>query len=474
MTKLTDGIRKKDGSAPRGSAGIKPVFLPPEKPVQKPNPKESAEAEVYHGVEIHTSFLEKFGNKNEADGILVTEELEALEPGRKTFSRFSLPFLGSSRLRWGIVMGGIIVLIFAILLSTVFARTTLTYTPRTEEVTLRDISIAFDSSVSKSLFAQHVLPGEHLQFSLNITEKFESTGKMSLEEKARGKVKLFNAFSSSPQTLVEKTRFISASGAIFRLVKTVVIPGAQIQEGKIVPRFIEVDLVADIAGENGNIPEGTELKIPGFQGTPKYAGFYATASMAFGRGFKGEARVVSAADSKRAQEETTRRIYRELEEEMARKIPPDFILLAPLREILIIAVNVPKENSRHDQFSAEALAEGNAIVFRKKDVLEFMGNLLQAEGKELMEEKTMYELNTKNVDFQKGKANMVLQGNAVLKSLIPSEALAQEIIGQKEGTIIDTLRQRKDIASFHISSFPPWLMRAPSDLNKVKIYTQNP
>ena len=91
-----------------------------------------------------------------------------------------------------------------------------------------------------------------------------------------------------------------------------------------------------------------------------------------------------------------------------------------------------------------------------------------------MEDKTTYELNTKNVDFQKGKANMVLQGNAVLKSLIPSEALAQEIIGQKEGTIIDTLRQRKDIASFHISSFPPWLMRAPSDLNKVKIYTQNP
>lgn len=473
MAKVTDGIRrKKQVDIPGKPAEMKHVLHVPAHFPEQPEEVPENVAKVKEG---QISFLEKFG-KNDSEGILITEELEALEPKTSWLKglKFSFRVLRNSPFGLGLVSGGVILVALVVMLSTVFARATLTYVPRTEEHSIRDVPAALDSSVSKSLLAQHVLPAEHLQFSRTVSEKFESTSTMSLEEKARGRVKLYNAFSSSAQTLVERTRFLAGSGLIFRLSKTVVIPGAQIQEGKIAPRFIEVDLIADLPGEQGNIPEGTELKIPGFQGTPKYAGFYAVASTGFSGGFKGEARVVSAEDIKRAQEETTRRVYREIEEEMARKIPSEFILLAPLREITITGVSVPKENSRHDQFSAEARAEGNAIVFRKKDVFEFIGSLVPMEGKSLIEEKTTYEFSIKNADFEKGRASVVLQGNAVLKAVISSELLAAELAGKKEGTIIDALRLRKDIASFKLTYFPPWLFRTPADSQKIKIYVENP
>ena len=59
-----------------------------------------------------------------------------------------------------------------------------------------------------------------------------------LNEKARGSLTVYNEYSSSPQTLVATTRFESPEGKIFRIEKNIVVPGAKIEEGKIIASTI--------------------------------------------------------------------------------------------------------------------------------------------------------------------------------------------------------------------------------------------
>jgi len=75
------------------------------------------------------------------------------------------------------------------------------------------------------------IPGELLIFKQNTQLSWPATGKEKVEEKASGRLTIFNAFSSQPQVLIAGTRFQSPEGKIFRLTDRITIPGAKINNG---------------------------------------------------------------------------------------------------------------------------------------------------------------------------------------------------------------------------------------------------
>ncbi len=421
-------------------------------------------------------FIEKFAKRTAqeeylpdktAEEILLTEERE-----EKSFPELEDELSSQpGRKKWIFFAAGMALLITVGLISSVFARLTVTVKLKQEAVALQDIAAVFDTSVSRPLLPQRVIPGEKFEMSEQLTQEFPATGKKNIAEPSRGKAKVYNAFSSAPQALVANTRFLTDAGTLFRLARSVTIPAAEIKEGKIVPSFIEVELVADAPGEGGNIREGLTLKIPGFKGTPKYDGFYAITAAQFSGGYIGEAKIVTSEDLKKAQEEVTQKLYDTTQRELAKKVPPDFKLLDQFREIQITKVTAPKAESRLDNFTVEAKAVAKALVFREADVKEVVKNVVikTEDKKELVEDSFGVQYRVRAIDFEKGRADVSLTGEVKIKPVLSPDEFASLLSGKKEGSIIAALQGRAELASFRLAFFPPWRFSSPGDPAKVRL-----
>lgn len=379
--------------------------------------------------------------------------------------------------RAGAYGGGIAVAVIFSLLSTVFARLTVTVRPRVEEAAIMRVGILLDTSVSKVLATQKVVPTEVLHFSRAVTREFAASGKAQVEERARGKAMIYNAFNASPQPLVAGTRFETPAGVMYRIQKSVIVPGATIEQGKVAPQGIEAELVSDIAGDGANLSGSVSLRIPGFRGSPRYQGFYATAANGFGGGFRGETIVVMADDLKRAVEEVSKAAFEDVERDMARIVLPPLLLLKELREIEITKVTAPKIGSRATApFTVSAEAKGTAFAFREQDVIGLLASFALADntGHEFVPGSARLSYDVRSINFEKGKAEVTIGGILKTKAKIPENELASLIAGKKEGSAGELFKKRAELAGFTFSLFPPWRSTIPADTAKIRFRVENP
>lgn len=433
---------------------------------------------------------------HEQDGIIITEpvtrpskedtkldseyiDLKKTEVGDQdpddTFS-FSAEILKSKDRKnnpWkGYLIGGIVAILGVFLVfSITFSRVTITLRPHIDSISLPATIVSLDSSIDRSSTDKKIIPAERLEFDRKVSVEFESTGREYIEEKAKGKVKIYNSFSSSSQNLVAGTRFLTDRGLLYRLSKTVVIPGAKIEAGKIVPQVVEVELWADEAGEEGNLNGEVSLKIPGFKDSPKYEGFYALAVNGFAGGFKGEARVVSQDDLRRAEELATKKLYEELRSEMTQKIEAGFKTIEGLREIEIVKLDSPGVKSKYDRFSVEATGKGTLLIFKESDLVNMFKELTfrADKAREYIDGSAKLGYQVKTVDLAKGRGEMVVSGSFKTRAKISEKELAELMVGKKEGSIAEILKSRRDISSFGVAFFPPWLSQAPADIANIKL-----
>lgn len=371
----------------------------------------------------------------------------------------------------GILVGGGSLFIILILLSTVFARVTISVNPKVETVEIQDVAVLFDTTVAALIPKQKILPAAKLEFSKTVSQEFEATGKKTADFKAGGAVKIYNAFNSSPQSLVAKTRFLTDKGVLYRTLANITVPAAKIENGNVVPQFVETELIADLPGEGGNISGETKLRIPGFEGTPKYNGFYAIAPSGFSGGARGERSVVTKEDRARASEEVTREVYAELEKESSAKVPPDFTVADATRQIEIVKVDVPLADTVADRFTASTDAVLRLIVFRESDVVSFLRGLVVGQDKtsEIMPDSIALTYTGRSIDFAKGRAEVVIRGSIQTRAIIPESDMVNALKGRSASEVKEYLEARDDIASSDVSFFPPWLLSAPGSAGKINV-----
>ncbi|MDP3770053.1 MAG: hypothetical protein Q8R40_03905 [bacterium] len=362
------------------------------------------------------------------------------------------------------------------LLSTVFAQVTVTVKPTIESIQLGNTLVAFDASVSEVDINKRIIPAEFLTFNGNASQEFEATGHDYVEEKARGRVRIINMFSTSPQALVVNTRFITDAGVLYRLGSGITIPGAKSANGKLTAQFVEAELMSDKPGEESNISGEIKLYIPGFKGSPKYEGFYAIAQNGFSGGSKGESRVVTRADLTSAQEQVTKKVFDDLRASMARKIPANFTFVESLSQIEISNITAPKEKSKADRFQVEARGVGRVFVFRNDDIFKLLSSIILKEdvGTELMQKSADVRYRIKEANYEKKSASVEVSGTIKTKKVISLAELTNMIRSKKEGSLIEVLKQRREIATFKVSFFPPWIFSAPDNTRNIHIIVEDP
>ena len=119
--------------------------------------------------------------------------------GSKTGPRYIL---------WSIAFISVVFLFFAF--SYMFSGADISLTPKIEDLIINEsLSANKDSNSSPISFDLVVISGEESQ-------KVEVKEKTSLEVKARGRILIFNAFSTSPQMLSIDTRLEGSNGKIYK------------------------------------------------------------------------------------------------------------------------------------------------------------------------------------------------------------------------------------------------------------------
>lgn len=369
-----------------------------------------------------------------------------------------------------------IMFVTAFLLSTVFARVTVTIKPLMEGLQIQDTEIFFNASATEVNSLTRTVPAEFLSFDGSVSEDFDATGSDYVSQKATGRVRIYNAFAINPQALVATTRFITDSGILFRLPKSITIPAAKKDAaGNIIPQFIETDLIADKPGEGSNIEGEIKLRIPGFKGNPKYDGFYAIAQAGFSNGSIGQGRVITRDDLSTAQQKVSKKVFDDLKQSMVQKIPSPFRLVDSLSEIAIKTIDAPKEKTKTDRFTVTAKAVARVFVFRDSDVIKLLSELLLKgdSTKAFIDASADFRYQIKNVNYDKKIANIAMNGTIKTKKIVSVQDLTSLIAGKKEGSLIDALNKRRDIGTFRIAFFPPWIFSAPTSAHQIHVIIED-
>jgi len=173
------------------------------------------------------------------------------EVKKKTFlgEIFNIPFFSGKFL--AIFISAALLVAMAVLYF-LLPKADIKISPKSESIS-QNLSILVDKGLSKIDLTGAKIPAQLIKLDKSESKEFEATGQRQVNEKAKGIITVFNEYSSSPQSLVEKTRFTAENGKVFRTTKTITVPGAKIVDGKIVASFIDVEVAADQAGSDYNV-----------------------------------------------------------------------------------------------------------------------------------------------------------------------------------------------------------------------------
>ena len=380
-----------------------------------------------------------------------------MESKKEDFGNYSLPSK-THGLFW--IFGLIFVLAIAFVSVYVFV-------PRAEiDIFVKNDTQNIDSSVTGDIGAMDIdyeggiIPAKIVSIETSVTKSLESTGEKSVSnQKARGRVIIYNAYSSSPQPLVATTRLLTEDGKLFRLVKGVTVPGMSGSD----PGSVEAEVAADQAGEGYNIGPAS-FKIPGFESSgEKYEKFYAKseASMSGGGDGAGFEKIVTADDLNGAKDKVTAEISEAIQQKAKEQIG-DNALLVPgsvsMGETSYQFSNAAGDVANSFQVTAQVVARAFAVD---------QGNLNDLVSKMIVKtkqidtgienESLVFDFSKPNIDFENGKVEIKFHAVGNIVSSLNLEDIKAQILGKREGDLSAYLSTFSEIEKAEVTYWPSFM-----------------
>lgn len=397
-------------------------------------------------------------------------------PRRSLFSRF--PSIGLPHFEfpsadfsgiWGRVLAGILIVsITGYAAAKILPSAEVKIVAQKKDWSYTDAIIADKSAVSD--IKAMAIPGQVFTEQGNTSNKFPATGRKQVEKYAAGQITVFNSFSSDQQQLVEKTRFMAPDGKLFRLVKTIMVPGAKIIDGKIVASSISANIMADAPGPDYNIGPVKLFTIPGFKGSPKYQSFYAESASDMQGGFIGEVAYPTPDDISKAKTQAAADIESVLKTKLFSQVPKEFKILEGSSVYRVLSQKADAEADKDGNFGVLTDARTILIAFKESDA----DYLLKA--KALAESNGDFEVKSATLDyaiaradFDKGRMTFPVTFKATLARKIGAEELKAKIAGKSKLELETMIFALPGLESATISLWPFWVKAVPSSLNKIKV-----
>ncbi len=318
------------------------------------------------------------------------------------------------------------------------------------------------------------LPIEVLTVEKNLEKRFLATAREKLSLKAKGKLVVYNSYSSAPQILVATTRFLSPEGKIFRLDKQITIPGARVVNNKIEPSSIVVEVTADQPGADYNIDTGNQIwRIPGFEKTPKYEGFYAVALEPMKGGFVGERSYPSKDDLEKAQEDF-KNALKEILKSQAFILEKELRFFENDKSFRIKDLKINTEVDEQNRFSIFGVGQLNKIAIKESLLKGYLIDKYQR----FLEEKFGYGFSLKEIfldylideiNFEEGKIIFKVKGKIVFQPDFDKEIFKKDIKGLREKELRGKINDLKGLERAKIELWPFWVYWVPFKESRISI-----
>ena len=339
------------------------------------------------------------------------------------------------------------------------------------------------TDLSNPDFANFSIPVKLVDVENEVTQTFDATGaKSDSSIKARGTITIYNEFSSSPQPLVATTRFLSESGKIFRLEKSVIVPGTTQVGSEIKPGVIEAQVIADEAGESFNI-EATKFSIPGFKGSgnDKYNKIYAKSSKPMiGGGSSGEnVKSISASDISSAKTKISAALMDGLKQKIKNDNGEDYFVLDEATNFgdIVYSQSAP-EGTKADNFNLTGKGKASVFIFKKTHLEDLaISKLVSSMGvkeTQLQKDALTFEFGKADVDFVKGTILIRVNVKAKIMPDLDIEGIRKDILGKTEDEFKAYMSRIKGIDNIYINYQPPFLTgKIPQYGSRVEIILDN-
>lgn len=345
-------------------------------------------------------------------------------------------------------------------------------------VTLKTKSVALNENLSASLDpASDVLPFELTHLS-DEASKTISLNEEDFKESAKGKVVLYNKFSSSPQALSIDTRLEGSNGKIYKTKTKLVIPGMS-KAG--VPGQISADIYAGAEGSAYN-SSPLDFKIFGFKGTAKYEKFYGRSVGDITGGIAGKSRQASDLQKMETQKELRAILENKLFNKISGQIP-GFLLYkdATFLKTDNIAVGSASPNGSvvltlkgslygiifNEQKLTQKIAKDNIDKYDNSEV--YIPNIkdltlsLPAQAG-LSNKEDISSENVKDISFN-------LSGPAKIVWKLDSDKFTASLLNKPKKDINQILSQYPNIDSVLVKLSPPWVQSLPNKIENIKVTT---
>ncbi len=363
-----------------------------------------------------------------------------------------------------IILGALSALIIVLVVGGIFyALPRADITVVTEKIPITfEGEITVNTHTSQVARAQTEIPGQVFSKDVVKTFEFQATGERNVERKAEGTIQIVNAYSSSPQILVETTRFETPDGKIFRTRERVTVPGASISGGSIEPSSIQVPVIADEAGEEYNIGPIEKFTIPGFKGSDKFEGFYGVSYTPMEGGYEGVAPYPTDEDMTGARDKAHAMLKEEAETLLRISVPNEFVIPKEALEFEVIDEEIHTSVDEGGKFSIAL--EGTIRTFALKE--EDVHTVLISRGEKEIPQSytrrdTEYTFGSPTISWGEGKMTIPLVYTTTYWHELDADTLKQEIEGLAKEQMQETLVMIEGVQRVDIQLWPFWVTKTP-------------
>ncbi len=353
-------------------------------------------------------------------------------------------------------------------------KTIIVISPHQDESVFQKTIIA-SRNINRPMASSDQIPAEVITLSKMQKKNFSATGIKTIKKKAKGEIIIYNQFSSQPQKLVATTRFETTDGKIFRLINPIIVPGAKVENGKIVASSIKAKVIADRPGSDYNIGPSS-FTIPGFKGSPKYRGFYAQSSQPMSGGEISDAKIVTSDDLSRAKSVLKKDFIDNSEamtQELIKKIPDGYKILNGKTNYIRGKITCSAEiNAITDNFSCQERQKVEAIVFKKLDVISLikMDNSDFFDNKIIVLNKSKINYTLINNDFTNYQIKFKVNAKIITRDKINQQRLKIDLMGKNRAEVKNIISQKySNIDQVEIYFWPVWVKKIPQNINRIKI-----
>lgn len=352
-----------------------------------------------------------------------------------------------------------------------FARADVTLWPEVRQIKLLE-PIVGEVGREKLDKEERIIPARIVTEEKRATRLFPASSSTIKENKASGIIRVFNAYTTTPQNLLIQTRFVSENGKLFRTPVKITIPGKTQEQGKTIPGFVDIEVIAAEAGEDYNIEAGN-FSLPGLSGSALFTVIYGESMEPMTGGSERTVSVVSEDDIEMAKDSLIEELTGKAVEDLLSRVPEDMMATKDSISITVTeADSLIEAGAELDQFNVSVSLAASLFMFSRADIDTLVDVFLADEpkdGERIFKDKTKISFQQIRLSKDEKIANLDLLIEATIYQYIDPTELKIKLRGKSETEAETILASYSIFNQINLSLWPFWISSLPGNVDRLNI-----